>query len=348
MHFQENTFKASYVMDKSAIIQMLSEYDKTMIQKYQNIIKNETLIIKNDPQLQDLDFINILKVQVIELYSCINTIPKLESKNIKQLKIQDCDIYRLNELQLENLEFLEMYNYNRQYSKTLTQEIAKFLRLRVLRLYGCIVDMSPISQKSNNLTKLFLRSCEIRTTTALRPLVNLEELCLDTNDGVDITSLQYLTTLKKLYLKQCGLINLDALRPLNMLEELNIQENKIVYIQPLLELTQLSKLDARYNNISDSKIIEQHSNFKKSNFILSRISQPTKTELQVANILKSINSPINSLKYLSKQAQNSIYIQIAFKKIITENQQKQNDNHSQFIARVMALIYQVNKSEADQ
>ncbi|CAL6062895.1 Conserved_hypothetical protein [Hexamita inflata] len=341
---QENIIEASYVINKSEISQVLSEYDQTMVLKYQNKIKYGMLAIKNDPKLIELDFIQFFKIHTIEFYDCVNLFPKLESKIIKQLKIKDCEIYRLKDLQIENLEYLELFNSNRKYSKTLSLEIVKYKKLKELRLYGCIDDISSFSQLTD-LNILFLKSCEIRSTTALRPLINLVELCLDYNDGLNITSLQYLTSLTKLHLESCGLVSLDPIKPLIKLKELNIKYNNIVYIQPLLELTLLSKLDARYNIISDSKTIEQHQNFK--NFIFGK-SQPTQIELQEANILKSINTPISQLIFLSRQANNSKNKIIIFRKKISEILQKQYENHSVFIFRVMVLIQQVNGDEVDQ
>ncbi|CAL6041338.1 Leucine-rich_repeat domain superfamily [Hexamita inflata] len=70
------------------------------------------------------------------------------------------------------------------------------------------------------ITKLVLYYCDLYSSEALTSLVNLEELCLDMNKGIDITSLQYLTLLTKLSLVSCDLVNIDVLRPLTQIREL--------------------------------------------------------------------------------------------------------------------------------
>ncbi|CAL5988940.1 DUF2252_family protein [Hexamita inflata] len=325
----------------------LSQYDKEMTQKYQNQISNETLVIAYNQQLKSLDFIQYMNVNELKLSDCKNIVPKLQSYTIKQLIVKDCKILSVKDLQLEKLEVLKLLNYfQKEESETLTFEIIKFQKLKELILSGCLnIDINPLSQMTG-LNVLTLNNCDLHSTEALGPLVNLLQLNLGRNKGIDITSLQRLTQLTELWLWGCNLISLDALRPLTNLQKLYIFENKIVYLQPLIELKLLSELDARCNSIVDSQTIEQLPNFVLLG--LKDQKQPTQLQLTEANILRSINFPITSLKLINGQqtylrSQNSI-----FTKNITQFIQKQNLNHQLFIARAAAIFKQMNELESCQ
>ncbi|CAL6054563.1 NEAT_domain-containing leucine-rich repeat protein [Hexamita inflata] len=317
----------------------LSEYDKSMIQKYQNQIKDGTLTIHRDSDLKSLDFIRLLKLNELELTYCNNIIPKLESLTINKIKIMDCGIQSVKDFQLENLKVLNIDNYHdKLQSNTLVQEILQFYKLKELTLYNYITDFSPLSQMTK-LTKLCLVSCNLRSTGVLRPLINLEELNLNSND-IDITALQYLTNLTNLSLRSCNLVSLDVLRPLKKLKELNMFYNKIVYLLPLMELKQLSKLDVRFNKIMDTEYIQLHPNV--NNFKLDDQDPPTKEELKKANILRDINSPITSIKQLQLLSSRVKEIYTVFRQNINQQLQDSYNNHEQFVARVALLFQKMN------
>ncbi|CAL6081273.1 leucine-rich_repeat domain-containing protein [Hexamita inflata] len=230
----------------------VSQYNKTMIYKYQNQIREGLLIIENKLELKNLDFIRFLNVNTLVLGSCRSIIPKLQSQTIKQLRIYSYDNISLKVFQLDNLEVLTLQSNDTNKSKTLVLEIIQFQKLKELYLCGWITDISPFLQlggltklglyscKQNNiqskisqmtnLTTLALNDCKVRNASVLLPLIYLEELYLDQNQGIDITALQYLTKLTKLSLRSCDLVGLDSLMPLIKLKDLNIQGNKIIYI----------------------------------------------------------------------------------------------------------------------
>ncbi|CAL6074846.1 leucine-rich_repeat domain-containing protein [Hexamita inflata] len=239
-------------------LQTLTEYDKDMIKVYKNKIEDiDTLKISSDKNLKSLDFVKLLNLHKLRLEHCKNIIPKLESMTIIQLQLMNCDIQSVEDFQLENLEVLYIINlFKVLESKKLLLEIVRYTKLKELHLYSWQINISPLAQLTG-LTILRLTKCELHSTEALRPLVNLTELNLDYNK-VDITQLQYLTNLTILSLWICNLVSLDALRPLIKLKNLNIQENKVVCLQPLMELKQLSILNARFNNIINSELIYKH------------------------------------------------------------------------------------------
>ncbi|CAL6069697.1 T9SS_type A sorting domain-containing protein [Hexamita inflata] len=319
-------------------LQVLTEYDKQMIQKYQPQIKDGTLIIGRDQDLYSLDFIRTLNIYSLQLERCYNIIPKLESKTIKQFKTEYCNIENITDFQFENLEVLELCNYYQKETETLAKQILQFQKLKVLILFRWIIDISPLSQMTE-LTNLFLNGCKVRGIDLLQPIVSLQELYIDYTD-IDITPIQYWTKLTKLSLISCNLINLDALTPLVNLQELNLIGNKIVHLQPILKLN-LSKLDARYNNI-------QADNFEHPNFDLREQKQPTEAELKTANMLRNIDTPINSLRNQCKIKLNYRAKISLFKIKITECLQQQSDSHSKLIARAAFLFEQINAIESCQ
>ncbi|CAL5989825.1 DUF2252_family protein [Hexamita inflata] len=226
--------------------------DKTMIEKYQNLIQYEALTIWSDKDLKSLNFINSLNINTLEIYNCKNIIPKLESNIIKKLKIVNCKILSIKEFQLENLEVLCISNISNQLeSKMLAQEINRFLKLKKLVLHGWIIDTTQISQMTD-LTNLGLSNCCLLTTEALRtylPFVNLEKLNMFENQKISITSLQQMTRLTQLGLSGCGLFSVDALQPLINLEELQLHQNKGINITSIQYLINLTKLNLESCNL---------------------------------------------------------------------------------------------------
>ncbi|CAL6029224.1 Leucine_Rich Repeat domain protein [Hexamita inflata] len=368
----------------------LSEYDKQMIEKYQNQIQDGTLILYRDPDLKSLYFIRLLKLNILVLECCCNIIPKLESSTIKKLEITNCGIQSAKDFQLENLEVLGVFNFDDYLElNALAKEIVQFKKLKELALQQCITDYSPLAQMTG-LTELSLQTCELRSTETLKPLINLEKLYLnynkdidittlqyltnltylslvssnlvrldalkplvnlkvlylDVNEDIDITALQYLTNLTILQLAYCNLVNIDALRPLKKLEELSIYDNKIVYLQPLMELRQLSKLYVRDNRIMDTESIQLHPNF--NSFILDNQNEPTKEELQTANIMKDINNQISSLKQICKVSQNIKDLNTVFRQNINQQLQDSYNNHEQLLTRAAKLFQKMNAFDSYQ
>ncbi|CAL5995062.1 leucine-rich_repeat domain-containing protein [Hexamita inflata] len=347
----------------------VSQYNKTMIYKYQNQIREGMLIIDSEPELKNLDFIRFLNVNTLVLGSCRSIIPRLQSQTIKQLRIYSYDNISLKVFQLDNLEVLTLQSNDINKSKTLVLEMIQFQKLKELNLCGWITDISPLLQlrgitklglyscqqnniqiqmidvctisQMTNLTTLTLNDCKVRNASVLQRLIYLEELCLDQNQGIDITVLQYLTKLTKLSLRSCDLVGLDSLMPLIKLKDLNIQGNKIIYIQPLAQLKNLSQLDARYNNIIEAETIKQHQNYQS--FLLSAQYQPTKAELKEASMMRSFNTPVTFLKQMQKQSRNLYALNhILIKNIITKSLQLSYYNHTKFIASVAVLLQMAN------
>ncbi|CAL6072970.1 leucine-rich_repeat protein [Hexamita inflata] len=362
---------------------MLDKYNKSMIENYQKQIKDGTLTVEMDPDLNNLDFIRLLNLNKLVLKYCEYIIPKLESSTIKQLELTECYIQSVKDFQLENLEVLVIRNslFDILESKTLAQEITMFYKLKELILQKCITDFSPLSQMTG-LTKLSLIECNLHSTEALRPLINLEKLILNGND-IDITTVQYLTNLTELALMECNLVNLDALRPLINLKELHLDYSKvdITSVQYLTNLTNLSLglcnlvnidvlrplkklkvLDIYKNKIvylqplielkqlstidvSYNKIIDTESiqlHPNFNNFILYGQKQPTQEQLEVANMMRNIQNTITFLKQINKKSSRIKEINTVFRQKINQQLQDSYNSHEQFVARVAQLFQKTN------
>ncbi|CAL5995068.1 leucine-rich_repeat domain-containing protein [Hexamita inflata] len=303
--------------------------------------EDRTLAIYNNKDLKSLDFISFLQISELRLDSCKNIIPKLESQIIKLLDLYDCNIHDVTAFQLENLESLRMTNRSKLELDTLIFDIAQFQKLKELILYRLKINIGQLPQITS-LTTLCLSMCDLRSTEVLRALFNLVVLNLSENEHIDISSLQYLTKLTKLLLNSCSLDSLDPLTPLTQLQELYIRYNSVVYLQPLAELKYLSKLEAQSNNIVDSNVIQQHKNFHS--FCLDKQKQPTKKLFKAANILKSINSPVTSIKQICNQSGLIKYRNTMFRQKIAQQLQDQFFGFNLFVARVAFLFQAMNEN----
>ncbi|CAL6005837.1 leucine-rich_repeat domain-containing protein [Hexamita inflata] len=258
----------------------------------------------------------------------------LQQTTIKNLKAQ-----------VSNLESFSIFNDEMEESEILVDEIVRFQKLKELHLYQQIIGLKPLIQLKN-LTILGLNDCEIRSTEALRPLVNLVELELFGNKDIDITQLQYLTKLTFLSLPSCNLVNIDALRPLTKLERLDIYNNKIICIKHLFELKFLSKLNAENNKIIDIPCIEKHLNFKS--FSINIQQQPTQIELEEAYLMRDLQNPISILRVMHQQLMQFQQQTTNFIKIINLHLQKQCDKHPQVIQSIASLFQKINEFESCQ
>ncbi|CAL6061733.1 leucine-rich_repeat domain-containing protein [Hexamita inflata] len=319
------------------VVEIISEYDQNMIKMYSNKIYSGVLIIKNSKKLNGLDFLYNLDIKRLELLN-FKIIPKLHSQTITQISIFNSFIQNFEEIQIDNLETLGIYNHqNLKQTQPLKLKINQFTKLKILCIQGWAVDLQPLSQITW-LTTLILEWCKLDDANSLRPLINLVDLSINYNKSIDISSVQHLTQLSKLSLMQCGLINVDILCPLQNLRQLNISWNSIVYIQPLMKLNNLSSLDATNNKILDMHI-ERHPNFAKFNF--ENQLQPTKKQVNVANIMKNINSPTSSLKYISVLSIHFTCKYTIFRQHIIKYLQSYICTHNEFLVQTSILFQQV-------
>ncbi|CAL6083943.1 leucine-rich_repeat domain-containing protein [Hexamita inflata] len=241
---QQNYKNVQEIIDQSFYI-ALSDHEQQIIKQQIDQIKAGVFKIEEDPEIKSIEFIKLLNIQKLELISCNDMVPKLESKRITELHIENTNYLKLNELQLENLEIFKYYKLISEWSQVnynFVQEIVQFNNLKQLYLDRCRVDIGPLQQMIS-LTKVQLNHCSLEKLEALRPLVNLTDLSLFGNDYIEINQLQYLTQLTKLDLGLCGLVKIEALSTLINLTDLFLYGNEKLDISPLQHLTNLITLN---------------------------------------------------------------------------------------------------------
>ncbi|CAL5994208.1 Conserved_hypothetical protein [Hexamita inflata] len=214
-----------------------NNYDQDNTKKYRKKVIKGVLEIEENQDLKSIEFLqNFQHMNKLKIYYCKNIIPKLNSKAIQNLKIVYCNVYNIEQFNLENLEILNLQdnledkpNAQMQVIK-LVQNILKFKNLKELTLYGYQgIEISPLSQMTY-LTKLSVGQCDLLNIDALIPLVNLIDLNLSGNSGIDISPLQHLKQLTYLNLQSCcienfNILNFNILKLLVNLKELSLKMN---------------------------------------------------------------------------------------------------------------------------
>ncbi|CAL6077380.1 Conserved_hypothetical protein [Hexamita inflata] len=221
------------------------EYDQRMTDKYLDQLKDDKLIIENDPDLMSLQFMRSLNPCQLKLIFCKNIIPTLSRSTIKELDITYCKVQSLEQYQLENLEFLKLqcYKIDGVECTQILWNIVQFPKLKQLSLFGFIdVDVTPLSQKALSITKLSLNYCELKNVEKLKTLVNMKELNIAYNQYVDISALREMSQLLALDLSFCSLESIETLRSLVNLRDLKLRCNQ-VDITPLQYLSELVRID---------------------------------------------------------------------------------------------------------
>ncbi|CAL6080226.1 Conserved_hypothetical protein [Hexamita inflata] len=251
----------------SCVSEQQMAYDDKIARKYINQIRNDQLNIGNlhngDPELTSLKFIETLNIKKLNLINNINMILKLNSSSLTKLYIQITQYniaqkeWTVNDLEIENLEDLSLIDCNLVNHQILN--ISKFQKLKVLDLSANYVDLTHV-YKLNNLTKLSMCRCGLKYIDQIVSLINLEELDLSENSGIDISPLKYLVKLTFLELCKCNIVSVQALRPLVNLEWLNLSQNNIVFLDryELHGMKKLEYLNVNSNFISDFMVIGKH------------------------------------------------------------------------------------------
>ncbi|CAL6009307.1 leucine-rich_repeat protein [Hexamita inflata] len=294
--------------------------------------------------------LNIFSDKVIQHSRYLDTTPLQYLTKLTILNLNSCAKLQLDSLsKLTNLDQLYLSSNSLQDIRALQQ-----IKLKQLYLSSTKIDDMNALQYLTDLTILDLNKCKLSSINALKTLVNLKELNLSRELGhyeleqikspfFDITPLQYLTQLEKLEIKQCGLQSVEALIPLQKLKVLDLNYNLIVYALPLAQLKQLIEL-----KFLENKIIDLSSQFVKFFDLDSKIEyiqQPTQQEIQYANILRDVNSPVSLLRNMSenrKQFKNKV---VGKKNNVSMRITEQNTNMNSFFGKVITIFQQLNCTE---
>ncbi|CAL6095350.1 Leucine_Rich Repeat domain protein [Hexamita inflata] len=307
---------------------------------------------------------NLVQLKILNLGQCnLTKIGPLKSLvNLEELNLSK-DIYVngkkvqlpvINMSPLKNLVKLKILNLD-NLGKIDTIELQYLTELEKLNLDFCytekqqkthIIDITSL-QLLTKLSVLHLCYCEIQNIVEFKNLVNLKELHLFSIQNADITPLQFLTKLEKLFIIMCDFYSLEPLIPLKNLKELSLSSNSILYVKPLKQLKHLEKLDIQNNKIID--FTSYFTKFLSQDQLLhleSRVYQhPTEYQIQFANILRDIYSPVTLLRNISdkrKQLMNIIVIQ---KTVVNIRIQEQLTKMVQQFGQVVQLFQQLSNEE---
>ncbi|CAL6054156.1 leucine-rich_repeat domain-containing protein [Hexamita inflata] len=191
---------------------------------------------KNKPRI--LPNIQIFDLYKLELYHC-NNIPSLVNDCVKELILNHCSLFSLNQFHFESLEYLTIDTYievrqnqleNRQ---IISFNKETFLKLKEINISNYCVDLATF-QNLKQLQRVILITCAI--------IQNLNN-----------------QTVTEIVLSRCNLKSLDQIQLPN-LENLKIRdidkyENKISSLQNITQFPQLKQLEmVGYDNIDISSL----------------------------------------------------------------------------------------------
>ncbi|CAL6079688.1 leucine-rich_repeat domain-containing protein [Hexamita inflata] len=346
-------------------LQFLQNLEELNLANNFNINKNK--VIQHSDYLDTTPLQYLTKLTILNLNSCdklqlsfLSKLTNLDQLNLSFNFIQDIrplQHLNLKQLNLSGTEFDDIQHDIQKKQLFKSSNSLKVIRAQLQQL----ILKQHLSRKGIDIDALFhqtsltildLSKCKLSSLNALQSLVNLKELNLSRdlsyyemeqikNLLLDITPLQYLTQLEKLEISQCGLQSVEPLIPLQKLKVLNLRFNLIVYALPLAQLKQLTELQ-----ISSNKIIDFTSQFVKffdlDSYMATCNEQPTEQEIQYANILRDVNSPVSSLRNMSEKRKLFKNIVVGKKNYVNMRIQEQNINLNSFFGKVIILFQQLN------
>ncbi|CAL6005859.1 Conserved_hypothetical protein [Hexamita inflata] len=243
------------------------ENDKQINIYKQHIIDGELQISNN--KLLDLSFIDTMGVHKLELNGSKSVVPDIKSQTVKELIIEGINIENFNNIILENLETLKIYNcfYIKQ-----CQYFSQVRKLELFRIQNLQQLISKLICK--NVQELIITNGELTSLDALN-IENVEILhLLDSGITYSLT-------------KHQPKLNIKNITTYKHLRELNIQLYDNIDTTPLQQLKNLTivkfdKCDKMIINFQNETITQIHLNcckfkkvyqFKLQNIEIVNISQ---------------------------------------------------------------------------
>ncbi|CAL6025237.1 Conserved_hypothetical protein [Hexamita inflata] len=132
------------------------KYDKNMVQKYKNEVKDGSLTIKNDPELRDFAFADSLNVTELRIEKCLNVQFQRTPKKVQTLSVQYCELKRIN-------------------------GVEKMGQLNSLYLTGNLINNVEPLRGMTGLQTLSLYRNKVVSVEPLRGLTGLKSVDFDTN-----------------------------------------------------------------------------------------------------------------------------------------------------------------------
>ncbi|CAL6084862.1 Conserved_hypothetical protein [Hexamita inflata] len=211
-----------------------------MIRKYKKNIVKQTkfnfktlkfdlisakLEIRQDKELQRLDFIQNLKITDLQIQQCQNVILDHLNINSQKISITMCNLQNISGIEsLTDCKQLNMYD-------------------------NVIEDINPVRNLLNLKSFLFANN----RITDLRPiskLLNIQHLILQANQLTDISPLQNLLNLSWLDVTKNKIIDLSSLRELVKITVFECEQNQI------LDVSSLSAHDFKILNVKNNFITD--------------------------------------------------------------------------------------------
>ncbi|CAL6034975.1 leucine-rich_repeat domain-containing protein [Hexamita inflata] len=226
------------------------KYDIQMTCKYESKIHNRNLEIEGDPEITNLRFLEKFDIQTLKYNVSNNMSVKLSSNTITELTLKQLvhfvDKYmqqyvlnlNVDDLELQNLETLVLENNKLENDQLFN--LNKFKKLHNLNVSLNNVDLTYI-HNIIGLTQLSIRGCGLKNIDQIISLVNLKELDLSKNIGINLGPLCKVTSITKLLIRECCL-QINQIAPLSNLEVLDVSFNQLQNIDSLSGLVNLKEL----------------------------------------------------------------------------------------------------------
>ncbi|CAL6056632.1 leucine-rich_repeat domain-containing protein [Hexamita inflata] len=185
------------------------------------------------------------------------------------------------------------------------------------------IDQLETPYTFNNIESLNLSQCSLKQISFIKAFVNLKELLLSENYGVEISPLKNLIQLNKLELQCCGLKSLNVLISLVNLKELNLCQNQqLKDITALQHLTKLTNIYLTECCLDDITVLQELIYLKELDLTFNYIIyvDPLKNltnlkQLQIeSNLIQDFSAIMNHPNF-------NTYI-ISDQEIPTENQKR--------------------------
>ncbi|CAL6059330.1 leucine-rich_repeat domain-containing protein [Hexamita inflata] len=286
---QDTEHTQSQIFDFSDSTEHITE--QYVIDNLEKQINNNYLYVENYDDLYNTEFLNNFEIEILHLIECNNVVLNLNNPRIKTLELHCCEIKRLDQLELPNLEVFILYEETEE--NDIFASLRQFKKLKELYLYGIALNLKHIQELQ--LTKLELASCQITNFEVITQFTLLTDLNLSTstNIGSKIRLLAQMIQLTNLNLQRCDLKNVDFLKPLVNLNQLDLSRNENINIHSLQFMKQLTKLIVYSCSLNDITYLKTLANLQELDISYNNLVylEPLK-DLKQIKVLHAVQNQI--------------------------------------------------------
>ncbi|CAL6065673.1 Conserved_hypothetical protein [Hexamita inflata] len=240
-----------------------------LIDEFRNQVEDNKLVISDNNDLKNIEFLNDFQIKELIIEDCINVIPKLKTLKIKKITFSNCGIQNLHDIWLPSLKFLSL-SWDFQNGKDYFDfsSLRQFSKLKELVIEH--TEAFELKQIPQYITKLEVYESYI---TDMEELMNFTKLTnftytflfeyIEDIQQIDVSLLAEMVQLTYLNLQNCILDQVDPLKTLVNLKELNLAGNKNLNIFPLQFLKQLTVLSIEQCLLIDITYLKPLVNLKE-------------------------------------------------------------------------------------